>query len=73
MKKKKKSTQKARQQKDGLGNVDNSEASEELLALKAIYAEDLVTNKNGDGFSISIVPHPGDAAANYASIKLNVT
>lgn len=48
------------------------EAREELLALEAIYGEDLAVHEEGLGFSLHVTPHPGEAAANHVSCQLAV-
>lgn len=51
---------------------DYEEAKEEVLALQSIYDEDLSPFEDGNGFSMVIKPHPGDAASNNCSISLQV-
>lgn len=50
------------------------EAREELLALEAIFGDDLSPAHDGRalGFALRVVPHPGEAAANYVSLTLVV-
>lgn len=49
------------------------EAREELLALEAIFGEDLSVHDGGSlGFNLRVVPHPGEAAANHVSLTLVV-
>lgn len=50
------------------------EAREELLALEAIFGDDLSPAQDGRGlgFALRVLPHPGEAAANYVSLTLVV-
>lgn len=50
----------------------SGDVAEELLALQAIYGEDLVPHADSMGFSLVIVPHPGQAAVNTVSLRLIV-
>ncbi len=52
--------------------LSQEEAREELLALEAIYGEDLAVHEEGLGFSLHVTPHPGEAAANHVSCQLSV-
>jgi len=52
--------------------VDLEEAKEEMVALDSIYAEAFTPLESGKGFSMLIVPHPGEAAANFNSVELQV-
>lgn len=47
-------------------------AADELIALKAIFEEDLVLHNNEHGFTLRVVPHPGEAQVNYVSVELEV-
>ncbi|KAL6780346.1 hypothetical protein ACKKBF_B13520 [Auxenochlorella protothecoides x Auxenochlorella symbiontica] len=51
----------------------SGDVAEELLALQAIYGEDLVPHADSMGFSLVIVPHPGQAAVNTVSLRLIVS
>lgn len=65
-KKKKKITAK---QVESLANFQD----EELLALSAIYGEEsCCLDTDNHGFVLKVVPHPGEAAANFVSVKLAV-
>lgn len=46
------------------------EARDELLALRAIYGEDLCELEHGAGYSLPVVPHPGMAESNRISVVL---
>lgn len=48
------------------------EASEELSALSAIFGDDLQQFEGSLGFQVHIVPHPGEARANYVGLTLVV-
>lgn len=48
------------------------EIAEEILALEAIYGDDFVLDLDGVGFSLRVVPHPGDAQAGFTSVVLHV-
>ncbi|GMH33793.1 hypothetical protein BSKO_01627 [Bryopsis sp. KO-2023] len=48
------------------------EAQEELMALQAIYVDDLVMDEEGKGFDLKVLPHPGEAEANFVSVTLKV-
>ena len=56
--------------------LTQEEAREELLALEAIFAEDITpvhNNQNGSlGFALHVVPHPGEALANHVAVTLVV-
>lgn len=52
--------------------LDREEVRDELLALEAIYGEDFEARGDGSGFSLRVVPHPGEAEANHVSVKLVV-
>lgn len=58
--------------KAAAAELSQEEAREELLALEAIYGEDLVVHEEGLGFSLHVTPHPGEAAANHVSCQLAV-
>ena len=47
-------------------------AADELVALKAIFEEELVLHDNAQGFTLRVVPHPGAAQVNYVSVELEV-
>ncbi len=69
-KKKKPGTeQRGRQQADRLGN---DEQRDELLALQAIYGDDLDVHHDGAGFDLQVVPHFGLQENNYVSVQLSV-
>eukprot|EP00884_Botryococcus_braunii_P014774 jgi/Botrbrau1/23298/Bobra.0102s0039.1 len=55
--------------KDHKAHSLKEEATDELLALQAIY-EDFELHDDGMGFTLRIVPHPGEAQENWVSIKL---
>lgn len=48
------------------------EAQEELAALEAIYVNEFTLDDTGMGFSLKVLPHPGEAEANFISITLSV-
>ncbi|KAG2496142.1 hypothetical protein HYH03_005744 [Edaphochlamys debaryana] len=50
----------------------HQETEEELLALAAIYGEDLDVHYDGAGFDLLVVPHPGMADENLCSVELSV-
>ena len=53
--------------------LDREEVRDELLALEAIFGpEDFEARPEGSGFSLRVVPHPGQAEANHVSVKLVV-
>jgi hypothetical protein len=52
--------------------VDLDEAKEEMVAIHSIYAEAFTPSDNGKGFSMVIVPHPGEAAVNFNSVELEL-
>jgi hypothetical protein len=51
---------------------DSEEAHDEMLALEAIFAEAMVVKEDNSGFSLRVVPHPGEAEVNHVSIQLNI-
>jgi translation initiation factor 2-alpha kinase 4 len=71
MGKKKKQSSKKRA---AAAELAQEEAREELLALAAIYGEDIEVHEGHAslGFSLRVVPHPGEASANYVSVTLVV-
>lgn len=58
--------------KAAAAELTQEEAREELLALEAIYGEDLEVHEEGLGFCLHVTPHPGEAAANHVSVQLVV-
>lgn len=58
--------------KAAASELSQEEVREELLALEAIYGEDLAVHEEGLGFSLHVTPHPGEAAANHVSCQLAV-
>ncbi|KAK9811583.1 hypothetical protein WJX72_006503 [[Myrmecia] bisecta] len=52
--------------------VDTDEAKDELLALEAIYGEDIIKFLDGHGFTLSVQPHPAHTEANHVSVKLSI-
>ncbi|KXZ55244.1 hypothetical protein GPECTOR_3g384 [Gonium pectorale] len=52
--------------------VSNVETEEELLALAAIYGDDLDVHHDGLGFDLDVVPHPGLLDENFVSLQLSV-
>lgn len=48
------------------------EANEELLALEAIYAEDLTVDDDRHGFSLRVLPHPAELQQNLVSTVLAI-
>ena len=63
-----------KKKKRGKSKVSNDfeEANEEMLALQSIYDEEFCPTDIGNGFTITIVPHPGDVASNRCSIDLEI-
>ena len=45
---------------------------DELLALEAIYSEAVAVREDQGGFTMTVVPHPGEAEENYVSVQLIV-
>lgn len=52
--------------------TDFEEATDEMLALQSIYEKEFTSTEHGNGFTISIVPHPGEFELNRCSIDLEV-
>lgn len=52
--------------------TDFEEATDEMLALQSIYEQEYTPTEHGNGFTISIVPHPGDFGLNKCSVELEV-
>lgn len=52
--------------------VDAQEANDELLALESIFAQEFSRHADGHGFSLTVLPHPGDAEINFISVDLEV-
>lgn len=55
--------------KDHKPRTLKEEASDELLALQAIY-EAFDLHDDGLGFTLRIVPHPGEAQENWVSVTV---
>lgn len=53
-------------------SVDASEKNDELVALGAIFGDDLEIQEDCEGFRLFVQPHPGEAAANHVSLYLKV-
>lgn len=53
-------------------DFDRAEVHDELLALTAIFGEDLEVEEGNEAFKLHVVPHPGEAETNYVSIKLEI-
>jgi hypothetical protein len=68
MAKKKKRSDRRKQQAHG--GIEGEGAQEELIALSAIYGEELQPDSDCLGFSLKILPHPSDAEPNYCSVTL---
>lgn len=54
-------------------NELHEEVQEELVALQAIFGEDLTVHDDQKGFSLRVVPHPGEAEVNHVSVIINIT
>jgi hypothetical protein len=74
-----KKKQKAKKKKTGGGGgapheeeLDREEVRDELLALQAIFGDDLEVDPSSDAFTLHVVPHPGEAETNYVSLKLQI-
>lgn len=67
-----KKKKKSKQKKDAREQLENAESREELLVLQAIFAEAMEVRPDESGFSIRVVPHPGEAAANHVAVQLIV-
>lgn len=52
--------------------TDFEEAKDEMLALQSIYDNDFSPSDDEWGFTITIVPHPGEAASNHCSVDMEV-
>lgn len=52
--------------------LDMEEAREEVLALSAIFGEALEVRDDEGGFTLRVVPHPGEAMANHVAVQLIV-
>jgi len=50
---------------------DRQEARDELLALSAIFGEDLKV-ADDESFALRVVPHPGEVETNHVSVHLEV-
>lgn len=53
-------------------DFDRAEVHDELLALTAIFGEDLQVEEGNEAFKLHVVPHPGEAETNYVSIELEI-
>ena len=58
--------------KSKAGAADMDEAIDEMVALQSIFAEEYRPDNAGTGFSLFVVPHPGQAAANHVSLDLDI-
>jgi hypothetical protein len=52
--------------------VSSEEQRDELLALSLIYCEDLSAEEDGSGFSLVVLPHPGEAETNHVRVRLRI-
>lgn len=70
----KKKKQGGKRRSAAVAALEQEEAKEELLALTAIFGEDIEVHEGHDslGFTLQVVPHPGEAEANYVSVTLVV-
>ena len=53
-------------------DFDRAEVHDELLALTAIFGEELEVEEGNEAFKLHVVPHPGEAETNYVSITLEI-
>lgn len=65
---------KAKKQKKKLQNTQGGreDARDELVALEAIFGEDLEVHPDEQGFTLRVVPHPGDVETNYVFVQLQI-
>lgn len=68
----KKKNKKAKKRVPHEEDFDRTEVHDELLALTAIFGEDLEVEDGNEAFKLYVVPHPGEAETNYVSIKLEI-
>jgi hypothetical protein len=67
MAKKKKKTK-----KQSAGWALSQEVTDEIIALAAIYGEDFELDEDSHGYTVRIVPHPGDFEPNLCAVKLHI-
>ena len=72
MKKKSKKSKRRTAAHEAEFEFDREEVRDELLALQAIYGDDLILLDNNEGFTLHVVPHPGEAETNYVSLNLEI-
>eukprot|EP00873_Tetraselmis_striata_P037636 jgi/Tetstr1/457900/TSEL_044419.t1 len=48
------------------------EAAEEMVALEAIFGAEFAAHEDGRGFDLRVVPHPGEAEANFVAATLKL-
>lgn len=46
------------------------DVQDEVLAIESIFGSSFEADENRKGFKLRIVPHPGEAEANYTSVML---
>jgi hypothetical protein len=68
----KKKNKKAKKRVPYEEEFDRAEVHDELLALTAIFGDDLKVEEGNEAFKLHVVPHPGEAETNYVSIKLEI-
>jgi translation initiation factor 2-alpha kinase 4 len=71
-KKKKKRKAPGKQRQPQSAFAIREEVEEEIIALAAIYGEEFQLDEDNHGFRVKIVPHPGDAEANYVELQLHI-
>lgn len=72
MKKPKKKNRKKHGSAAAAEALDRSEQYDELLALSAIYGDDLEIREDRQGFRLLVQPHPGEAEANHVWLYLTI-
>jgi hypothetical protein len=68
----KKKSKKSRKKHNAAEEYDKSEQQDELLALSAIFADELAVNDDEQGFALRVQPHQGEADVNYVAVTIQV-
>jgi hypothetical protein len=58
--------------KHTVGFALSQDVTDEIIALAAIYGEDFELDEDSHGYTVRIVPHPGDVEPNLVAVKLHI-
>lgn len=63
---------KKKKKKTGNFASENPDVEEELIALDSIYGDSFEFDEDRHGFTVLIVPHPGEMEENHCTAELHV-